>query len=450
MYGFLTGRVTNFAGTAYLGADGNYNYMGERTGGAQADALGLFVQDSWRWKPNLTINAGLKYQVQFPMTTTYQYSRPQTWQMLYGVTGAGSGSRGQGNLYKPGTLTGTNPLVIAYDDGDPAYNTDWNNVAPSVGATWRPNIGDGFLSKILSSDPVFRGGYSISFNQLGTSFFVSNYGTNPGRTRNADRSATSGTPTLGVGGWPVLLRDTAKLFPSAYPTAPAYPFAPAINESIDIHYPDWPVTNTQQYSFGVQRELGKSMALDIRYVGNTNMSGWTTFNMNSRSQWSMLSGENGFYDEFRKAQANLRANIIAGRGNTFAYTGAPGTSPLPIFQAYFAGTPLGDTASNGNAANYTSSNYGNSAWYNALAMYNRDTMNTSTTSGPTALSRAPARRASRTASARGPALTPTARRQGCRSTSSCPTRPSRRATPTWRRTAATPATTRCRSSCAGG
>ena len=40
---------------------------------------------------------------------------------------------------------------------------------------------------------------------------------------------------------------------------------------------------------------------------------------------------NGFVDEFRKAQANLQANIAAGRGATFAYTGAPGTSPLPIF-----------------------------------------------------------------------------------------------------------------------
>ena len=370
MYGFLTGRVTNMAGTAYLGADGTYQYQGERTGGASADALGLFVQDSWRWKPNLTINAGVRYQVQFPMTTTFKYSRPETWQMLYGITGAGSGSRGQGNLYKPGTMTGTKPMVIAYDDANSAYNTDWNNIAPSVGATWRPNIGDGILSKILSPDPVFRGGYSMSFNQLGTNFFTANYGTNPGRSRSASRGTTSGTPPLGAdGGWPVLLRDTTKLYPSAFPVAPAYPFAPAINESLDIHYPDWPVTSTHQYSFGIQRELGRSMALDIRYVGNTNVSGWTTWDINAAPQWSMMSGENGFYDEYRKAQANLRANIVAGNGNTFAYTGAPGTSPLPIFQAYFAGTPLANTGSNGNPANYTSANYKSSSWYNNLVMY---------------------------------------------------------------------------------
>jgi len=40
---------------------------------------------------------------------------------------------------------------------------------------------------------------------------------------------------------------------------------------------------------------------------------------------------NGFAKEFRVAQANLQANIVAGKGNTFAYTGAAGTSPLPTF-----------------------------------------------------------------------------------------------------------------------
>ena len=36
------------------------------------------------------------------MTTDGLYSRPETWQMVYGITGAGSRHLGQGNLYKPG------------------------------------------------------------------------------------------------------------------------------------------------------------------------------------------------------------------------------------------------------------------------------------------------------------------------------------------------------------
>jgi hypothetical protein len=385
LYGLLTGRVTAFTGTAYLQSDGTYKYMGDRTGGVIADDFGFFASDSWRAKPNLTLTGGLRWQFQLPMTTTLAYSRPQTWQMVYGLTGAGSGKFGQGNLYHPGTLTGVVPAVVAYENSKPAYNTDWNNLAPSVGVTWRPNIGKSFFSKILSQDPVFRGGYSITYSKLGTSFFDSNYSGNPGRSRAASRSATTGTPVLGSDGWPVLLRDAAtRLTPSAFPASVTYPLTPAINETLDIHYPDWPVTSTHQYSFGWQRELGKSMALDVRYVGNTNVGGWTTWNMNSTAQWSMLKGENGFYDEFRLAQQNLRANIAAGRGNTFAYTGVAGTSPLPIFQAYFAGTPLANAA-NQNPANYTSSNYTTSTWYNQLNMYS-PTMTTMAGTGTSGLS----------------------------------------------------------------
>ncbi len=84
--------------------------------------------------------------------------------------------------------------------------------------------------------------------------------------------------------------------------------------------------------------------------------------------WSMI--EDGFVAEFRKAQANLQYNIANGNGTTFAYTGA-GTSPLPIFMAYFAGIPLND-ARNQDPAQYKSSNFKSSSWYNRLALYHPD------------------------------------------------------------------------------
>lgn len=375
LYGLLTGRVTNFAGTAYLGNDGKYYYNGERTNATRADDIGGYISDSWRVKPNLTVNAGLRYEVQLPMTTDGLYSRPQTWQMVYGATGAGGGKFGQGNLYKPGTLTGTSPVLVPYENNAPAYNTDWNNLAPSVGVAWRPNIKSGVLATILSSDPVFRGGYTLSFSKMGTEFFDANYSGNAGRSRQVNRSITAGSPALGAttpGGpqtLPVLLRDAAtRLTPGTFPESPSYPIVPATNDSIDIHYPDQPTPYTHQYSFGFQRALGKTMALEVRYVGNTNLGIWQSWNMLASGQWSMLAGENGFLDEFRKAQANLRANIVAGKGNTFAYTGVAGTSPLPIFMAYLQGIPLAD-ARNQQVANYTASQFKNSSWYNSLSMF---------------------------------------------------------------------------------
>ena len=93
---------------------------------------------------------------------------------------------------------------------------------------------------------------------------------------------------------------------------------------LNAYYPDFPTGYTHQYSVGFQRELGRNMALEVRYVGNMNYGG-TDFqwNLNGSANWNIL--ENGFYNEFQMAQQNLRANIAAGRGNTFAYTGAPGT-----------------------------------------------------------------------------------------------------------------------------
>src|SRR5258708_20038061 len=76
--------------------------------------------------------------------------------------------------------------------------------------------------------------------------------------------------------------------------------------------------------------------------------------------------ENGFLKEFRLAQTNLKANIAAGRGNTFAYTGVPGTSPLPIYLAYFSGIPA---ARAGDPAVYTSSSFGSTNFTNPLPVY---------------------------------------------------------------------------------
>jgi hypothetical protein len=78
--------------------------------------------------------------------------------------------------------------------------------------------------------------------------------------------------------------------------------------------------------------------------------------------------ENGFLDEFKLAQANLQANVAAGRGGTFAYMGpGTGTSPLPIFLAYFAGVGR-DRA--GDASQYGSANFRSSTFLNPLARFN--------------------------------------------------------------------------------
>jgi Carboxypeptidase regulatory-like domain len=377
LYAVLTGRVTSVGGTAYQFTDGNYYYNGERYNICSQNELGLFFSDSWRLRPNVTLNYGLRYELQFPFQPgASTYSRLQDWTQVYGITGPG-------NLFKPGTMTGADPLLVQYMKGDPGYNMDYNNIAPSVGVAWRPTLKPSFLTKIISTDPVIRGGYSISYSRYATNDFISAYGSNPGLSRTATRSTTAGTPLLGsdaVGApqvFPVLLQQTNRLFPGQFPASPTYPVAPAVNEQVNVYDPKIGVPYTHQWSVGFQRELGKTMAIEIRYVGNLNVGGWTYWNLNGTSNWNIL--ENGWYGEFQQAQKNLQANIAAGKGNTFAYTGATGTKPLPIFMAYFKGIPLTD-ARNQDPAQYAYTGscnlttnpvacFGSSSWYNSLAYY---------------------------------------------------------------------------------
>src|SRR5262249_57718094 len=90
--------------------------------------------------------------------------------------------------------------------------------------------------------------------------------------------------------------------------------------------------------------------------------------------------DNGVLKELRQAQANLQANIAAGAGpgciggdktpgcqNNFAFTGAPGTAPLPIFLAYY--NALG-AASAGSPGSYQGANWTNATFLGFLAKFN--------------------------------------------------------------------------------
>ena len=199
LYGFLTGRVTQHGGHGLPAAGRHLQVPGRPDGGVIADDFGFFVSDSWRAKPNLTITGGLRWQFQLPMTTTLAYSRPETWQMVYGLTGAGSGKYGQGNLYKPGTLTGVVPLGRGVREQPAGLQHRLEQPraerrARRGGRTW----GRASSARSSARTRCSAAGTRSRYSKLGTSFFDSNYSGNPGRSRAASRSATSGTPVIGV------------------------------------------------------------------------------------------------------------------------------------------------------------------------------------------------------------------------------------------------------------
>jgi len=357
IYAVLTGRVTAISGSATVDErTGNFVYLGDDVERGRQRELGFFATDSWRAKTNLTLNYGVRWEIQTPYIAQNNRYSQTTVDGLYGVSGPG-------NLFKPGVFTGTKTAFTQLNPGEPVYDSDWANFAPSVGFAWSPKF-EGFWKRILGSSTVLRGGYSIAYLRRSNSLFNDGYDGNPGSQLTLTRNITNGNLVTNQGSdrLPVLLRETSRLGPPSFPTKPTYPFTDYANTNdANVFVRDFQMPYVQSYSFGFQRELNKDTALEVRYVGNFSIKRSETINLNE-----VNLDENGFMNEFKLAMANLQANIAANRGSTFRYAGAgTGTAPLPILLGFLTGSR---NASDPNA--YTAATFSNTTLVNRLAQNN--------------------------------------------------------------------------------
>lgn len=375
LYALLTGRVRQITADARLDeATGQYVYEGVGLQRGRLREGGVYLQDAWRILPTLTVNGGLRYDVQLPFYPLNSLYSTADIANICGVSGAASDS--SCNLFQPGNMPGVHPVFQQYTKGARAYKVDYNNVAPTIGGAWTPTRRSGLLGALLGRDGdfVIRGGYTRSFSRPGLNDFTGVFNANPGIQIDAGRSEGQGN----LGTLPLLLRDSAGLGPAAFPTTPSYPMTDIVTQDIRGFDPNIQVPYADSWSIGVQRSVSKHMAVEVRYVGTRGGDQWRTLNNgnNGNNQnpeiGSLNYNEfnifgNHFIEEFRLAQANLQANIAAGRGNTFAYTGAPGTAPLPIFLAFFNGKGSGQA---GDASLYTGTNWTNATFLGFLAARN--------------------------------------------------------------------------------
>jgi hypothetical protein len=366
LYALLTGRVSAIPGTARLdSATGQYVYNGDLARKSRQSSFAAFFADQWRATPALTISAGIRWDLHMPYTPADNTWSLATIEDICGMSGLGDGPGGRPcNIFNPNAQSGQ--LIPDYDRFEPgrsAHKTNWFDFAPNVGVAWRPDVQSGLLRTLLG-DPeqaTLRAGYALSYNQERIDRFTANAGSNPGGTVNVQRDLTTGYPLVLPGeSYPVLFSQRSRLAPPSYPQEPIHPIAATTANSVNIFPQDRHLTTprVQSYSFGLQRSIGRDMAFEIRYVGNRNTNTWAEEDWNERSVFA-----SGFYDEFLKAQRNITANIAAGLGNRgFAYTGAPGTSPLPIHLAYMNGS-----AQLNNPAAYAHANFTNSTFINRFS-----------------------------------------------------------------------------------
>jgi carboxypeptidase family protein len=324
LYALLTGRISSTTKSLTLSEKTRDFQAIPTTARNHQIELGIYGQDSWKVRPNLTLTGGLRWEfAPSPINDNLVYTR----------TGLGGifGVSGPGNLFKPGVFEGEITQFDLLAEDEKAFKNHYRDFAPSVGFAWTPNFGSGMIGKILGEQDrlVLRGGYSIAFIREGFNAFTSMFGSNEGPAVSIGTSPGNNPTEFGTPG-SRLFRDGN--FPFLTPQDPVFPFTARQGAAINDFNPNLKPGYVQSWTFGLQRELTKDMAFEIRYVGNHGTRMWRQYEIGEVNIF-----ENGFLDEFKIAMENLRiarqANPLS---NNFGNAGLAGQRPIPIIQTALA------------------------------------------------------------------------------------------------------------------
>ena len=240
----------------------------------------LYAQDDWRITHRLTVNLGLRYDVQIGLRERYnELPRGLCYTCVSPITSDGVY---QANIANPANLAawkaaGINTsslsqvlgtLAPAGINGAPrsAYNTDWSNIAPRIGFAFAVN-----------PDTVVRGGWGYMYGggleggspigyQQSTNYLAStDGGADPNQGGATPTTVTAGPYGLGM----------------PFPPSAQYPLGllPPVGEQglalsgvgtgyMQVDSPQRKIPRTQVMSFGVQRALPGQMALDVHFAAN--------------------------------------------------------------------------------------------------------------------------------------------------------------------------------------
>lgn len=161
----------------------------------RTSSYGLFVQDDWKFRPNLTLNLGMRWEYQSPLTET------------------------QGRLtnYEFGPNGVIDGRVVSVDK---LYDSDLNNFAPRIGLAWAPRFNDGMLKDLFGEDKlVVRAGFGVFYDRLFTNLFNNARFNTPFSA--AGVGLCCGTPTDPDGTGQILYAFGAPGAPLIYPPNPA-------------------------------------------------------------------------------------------------------------------------------------------------------------------------------------------------------------------------------------
>lgn len=247
---------------------GDYRFNGQYTGFGFADFLlgfpnqtsrlilpeqyrymfhyqhGFYLQDDWKALSNLTINMGLRYELDNPLRDVYNRAGrfdPVKNQLVLAKVkdnrfDPAGGLKDLVAKFYPSNLT---PIV--HTDNDTVWRTDYNNFAPRLGIAWRP---------FNNNSTVVRAGIGIFYDGMVFGNGFAGFGPSivPFRFAQTFRASTT-TPNITMG----------NPFPENLVGAEISPST--MSDKYQMPY-------SQQMNLGIERELANNLVFEIGYVSN--------------------------------------------------------------------------------------------------------------------------------------------------------------------------------------
>jgi hypothetical protein len=194
-----------------------------------------YIQDDFRFRPNLTFNLGLRYE----------YSG-QPINLLNQETIARESN--------PQTAIWNTALPVA-DRTYPSLGTPSKNFAPRIGLAWTPAKTAGFLGRLLGQNAtVIRAGYSIAYDPAFYNLFL-----------NAATAAPVVFAYTLTGSFPPMPSNiTGANLQTLYAPPPGVDPRTLNQTRFAANFLN---PYSSSYTLGIQRSIGSRMGLEIRYVG---------------------------------------------------------------------------------------------------------------------------------------------------------------------------------------